>query len=133
LSDPNEILGWRIAPPDKTAVGLEVIGNTIKIRFKDNTEKMQRTFPIRNKLRFLHMENEKIMEDVLRMIKKFGVKASPIDMDKMKESGILDFMNEEELNDFKKEFYRNNPNWESEEEDWKKRKEGWFYNDKKSS
>jgi len=130
--DPISVIGNRSLPllADKTAVAsIPMIGYTPKNLGEDlEADRMQRTFPIQNKYHFYGKSNKEIREELLRLIKEENVKASPVDMQMIQE--VLyppeenAYLREMRLNNFKQKFYRNNPEWETEEKEWEKRKKG---------
>jgi len=120
-----------VAVADKTAVHLDT---PAKKHFPtEEMDRQLRTFPINNKWHFLNKSNKGIRAEILRKVKEGNVKASPVDMDEIEDSGILYppeedvFLRDFRLDNFKRKLYKNNPDWEAEEKEWKRRKlEGGF-------
>jgi len=137
--NPWAILAELEAKQDKTAVVLPMLDwpppgtEPSLLQQKIEADRLKRTFPIPNKYHFLNKNNKQIREEILRVVKEGDVKGSPVDMDEIEDAGILYpdwedvLFRDLRLKKFKEKFYRNNPNWESEEELWKQRKqEGGF-------
>jgi len=121
----GEPVGLAASPPDKTAVAKTPATPSPLPRVE--IDRRQRTLPLINGGHFKGMNAKEIREEVLRIVKEKNVKASPTDMDYLEESGVLfpdetPYAREFMINNFKRKLYMNNPDWEKEEREWKRRK-----------